>query len=116
VTVIDRDTLRELINAANVLREDDTHLAGRIRILGVGDSILVQEETPKSEVLVRRMPSLESAESFVNLRMQSYERMWDGCGCKVDYHAAWSDGFGDPGRRFRRLEESCAPQWSSSRF
>lgn len=84
---IDRDTLRELIDGADVLREDDTHLAGWIRILGVGDSILVQEETPKGEVLVRRMPSRENADSFVDLRMQSYERMWDGCGCRVDYHA-----------------------------
>jgi len=100
VTAINRDTLQELINAADVLREDDTHLAGWIRILGVGGSILAQEETPKGEVLVRRMPSRQSAESFVNLRMQSYERMWDGCGCKVDYHAAWSDGPGDPGRYF----------------
>jgi hypothetical protein len=98
---IGRDELRELMDAAAVLREDDTHVAGWIRILALGDSILAQEETPKGEVLVRRMPSRQSAESFVNLRMQSYERMWDGCGCKVDYHAAWSDGSGDPDRRFR---------------
>jgi hypothetical protein len=84
---IDRDTLRELIDAAELLREDDTHLAGWIRVLALGGSILVQEETPKGEVLVRRMPSRDSAERFVDLRMQSYERMWNGCGCKVDYHA-----------------------------
>jgi hypothetical protein len=87
VVAVDRDTLRELIDAADVLREDDTHVAGWIRVLAVGDSILVQEETPKGEVLVRRMPSRDSAERFVDLRMQSYERMWDGCGCKVDYFA-----------------------------
>jgi len=91
LVAIDRGTLLELIDAADVLREDDTHLAGWIRILAVGDSILVQEETPKGEVLVRRMPSRESADSFVDLRIQSYERMWDGCGCKVDYYAEWSD-------------------------
>ncbi len=91
LVAIDRDTLRELIDAADVLREDDTHVAGWIRVLAVGDSVLVQEETPKGEVLVRRMASRESADSFVDLRMQSYERMWDGCGCKVDYHAEWND-------------------------
>jgi hypothetical protein len=101
LVAIDRDTLRELIDAADVLREDDTHLAGWIRILALGDSILVQEETPKGEVLVRRMASRESANSFVDLRMQSYERMWDGCGCKVDYYAEGSDGSDDPDRRFR---------------
>lgn len=87
LVAIDRDTLLELIDAADVLREDDTHLAGWIRILALGDSILVQEETPKGEVLVRRMASRESADSFVDLRIQSYERMWDGCGCKIDYYA-----------------------------
>jgi len=107
VVAIDRDTLRELIDAADVLREDDTHLAGWIRVLAVGDSILVQEETPKGEVLVRRMPSRESAERFVDLRMQSYDRMWDGCGCKVDYYAEWSDdvcnlGTNSPSARRRR--------------
>jgi hypothetical protein len=94
---IDRDELRELMDAAAVLREDDTHIAGWIRILALGDSILAQEETPSGEVLVRRMPSRESAGRFVDLRMQSYERMWDGCGCKVDYHAAWSDKACEPG-------------------
>lgn len=107
LVTIDRNTLRELIDAAEVLREDDTHLAGWIRILAVGDSILVQEETPKGEVLVRRMPSRESAERFVGLRIQSYERMWDGCGCKVDYYAEWSDeschlGTDSPGAPRRR--------------
>jgi len=91
LVAIDRDTLRELTDASDVLREDDTHLAGWIRILAFGDLILVQEETPKGEVLVRRMASRESADSFVDLRMQTYERMWDGCGCKVDYFAEWSD-------------------------
>lgn len=87
LVAIDRDALRELTDAADVIREVDTHLAGWIRILALGDSIFVQEETPKGEVLVRRMPSRESANSFVDLRIQSYERMWDGCGCKVDYYA-----------------------------
>lgn len=107
VVAIDRDTLRELIDAADVLREDDTHLAGWIRVLAVGGSILVQEETPKGELLVRRMASRESADSFVDLRMQSYERMWDGCGCKVDYYAEWSSevcnlGSDPPGAPRRR--------------
>ena len=87
LVAIDRGTLLELIDAADVLREEDTHLAGWIRILALGDSILVQEETPKGEVLVRRMPSRECADSFVDLRIQSYERMWDGCGCRIDYYA-----------------------------
>jgi hypothetical protein len=107
VVAIARETLRALVDAAEVLRETDTGLAGWIRILAVGDSILVQEETLKGEVLVRRMASRESAERFVDLRMQSYERMWNGCGCKIDYHAEWNDeachlAEGSPGAVRRR--------------
>jgi len=87
LATIDRDTLSSLLDAAEVLRETDTCLAGWIRVIEIGGSVLVQEETPKGEVLVRRMASRESAERFVDLRMQSYERMWGGCGCRIDYLA-----------------------------
>jgi hypothetical protein len=104
---IDRDTLSTLLDTAQVLCEADTCLAGWIRVLEIGGSILVQEETPKGEVLVRRTASRDSAERFVDLRLQSYERMWDGCGCKVDYYAEWSEevcnlGVDSPSARRRR--------------
>ncbi len=47
---------------------------------------LVQEETPDGQILLRRLGSREAAEEFVEDRLATYERMWDGCGCKVDYH------------------------------
>ncbi len=28
---------------------------------------------------------VEAAQEFVAARLETYERMWDGCGCKVDY-------------------------------
>jgi hypothetical protein len=82
---IDHTTLVDLLEAAEVLRQDDTCISGWIRILSVHAAILVQEETPDRNALVRRMPTIEDAESFVNDRLATYERMWDGCGCKVDY-------------------------------
>lgn len=82
---IDRETLIEILEAAEVLRQDDTCVAGWIRILSVDGVILVQEETPDGNALARRMPSIEDANDFVNDRLGSYERMWDGCGCKINY-------------------------------
>ena len=29
----------------------------------------------------------ETAERFVEDRLSDYERMWDGCGCKIEYHS-----------------------------
>jgi hypothetical protein len=82
---IDRETLIEILETAEVLRQDDTCVAGWIRILSVDGVILVQEETPEGNALTRRMPSIDKANDFVSDRLRSYERMWDGCGCKINY-------------------------------
>jgi hypothetical protein len=79
--------LSDLIEAAELLREEETHFAGRIRVLRVDDRILVQEQEPKSKKLViRAFPSEKEAERFVDDRLSTYDRMWDGCGCKIDYY------------------------------
>jgi len=82
---VDREILVGLLEAAEVLRQDNTFVAGWIRILSVDGVILVQEETPDGNALARRLPSIEDANDFVNDRLASYERMWDGCGCKINY-------------------------------
>ena len=35
--------------------------------------------------LERVVADLEAAGRFVDNRLAAYDRMWDGCGCKVDY-------------------------------
>jgi hypothetical protein len=82
---VDRETLLGLLEAAEILRQDNTCVAGWIRILSVDGAILVQEETPEGNALARRLPSIEDANRFVDDRLGTYERMWDGCGCKINY-------------------------------
>jgi hypothetical protein len=77
--------LESLLTRARALRCESPTLAGPIRILAVGESIMVQEQTPQGQLFLRDMPSLEAAQRFVDDRLATYERMWDGCGCKVDY-------------------------------
>ena len=87
IVVRQPDELSGLIESAELLREDDTHIAGKIRILRVGDRILVQEQEPETRNLIlREFPSQGEAEKFVEDRLETYDRMWDGCGCKIDYH------------------------------
>jgi len=86
IIALDGEILPELLEAAKIIRADDTCVAGWIRILGIEGYFVVQEQTPEGEVLIRRLNSREAAEQFVELRLSSYERMWDGCGCKIDYH------------------------------
>ena len=81
-----REELEDLLAVATIVREEDTCISGMLRILRLQNgTILVQEETPQREVLVRTRPSLEAAQEFISGRLEVYERMWDGCGCKVNY-------------------------------
>jgi hypothetical protein len=79
------DELEGLLETAEIVREEDTCISGMIRILRLKNTVLVQEETPDREIVVRTRPTVEAAAEFVTGRLETYERMWDGCGCKVDY-------------------------------
>ncbi len=79
------DELVELLEEADLVREEDTCISGMIRILRLKDAVLVQEQTPDHEIVIRIRPTVEAAQEFVAARLETYERMWDGCGCKVDY-------------------------------
>jgi hypothetical protein len=38
-------------------------------------------------LLLRKLAGSAAANALVYERLASHERMWDGCGCKVDYYA-----------------------------
>lgn len=84
--VIDTGALEELLAATTTLREVDTGMSGLIRVLAAGDSMLVQEKSDTGEILVRRVADRAAADILVGARLEIYDRMWDGCGCKIDYY------------------------------
>jgi hypothetical protein len=79
--------LDEVLIDFHIIFETDTILSGKIRILQKEDRFFIQETTNKNEILFRRMKNLTEAEELVKQRMEIYEKMWDGCGCKVDYYS-----------------------------
>jgi len=85
VVQICREDLGSLLEAAAVLRSEDTGLSGLCRILSWEGVLLFQEETPRGEVLIREMNSRKAADQLMADRLATYDRMWDGCGCKIDY-------------------------------
>jgi hypothetical protein len=85
ILAVTETELAELLEAAEVLQDQDTLVAGHLRVLDLSGLILVQEETPEGQLLVRLAESVEAAQALVAGRLATYERMWDGCGCKVDY-------------------------------
>jgi hypothetical protein len=36
---------------------------------------------------MRRLSDADEACQFVQRRLEDYERVWDGCGCKIDYYS-----------------------------
>lgn len=72
------EQLNALLDAADLVREENTGVAGPLRVLMLDDVVLVQEQTPQRELLLRTRSTLEEAMEFVDRRLQIYERMWDG--------------------------------------
>ena len=85
---IDEGELAALLASTRQLREADAGLWGKIRLLQLEPTglVLVQEISDKREILVRRFDDASTAEAFIDARLATYERMWDGCGCRVDYY------------------------------
>jgi hypothetical protein len=72
------DQLHAVLDAADLVREENTGVAGPLRVLVLDDVVLVQEQTPQRELLLRTRSTLEEAMEFVDRRLEIYERMWDG--------------------------------------
>ena len=84
--IIDEDVLKLVLESSEILRIEDTHLSNFIRVLKYDEKLFVQETTFKNEILIRKMDSMKDVDSFVQERLDFYERKWDGCGCKIDYY------------------------------
>ena len=69
-----------------VLEIHETGVAGQLVVLRGPTGIAIKEESKSGEFVVRPLDDEKKAEEFVQNRMSTYERMWDGCGCKIDYY------------------------------
>ena len=68
------------------VQKHPTFAAGDLLIVRDDSGLLAVEQPAPDERVIRRLNSLEEAEQFVQQRLKDYERMWDGCGCKIDYY------------------------------
>jgi len=64
----------------------DTYLAGDLVILRGPHGLVALESPRQAERVLRPLADDAVARQFVADRLALYERMWDGCGCKVDYY------------------------------
>ena len=87
VNLITKEEFEVILRKAKIVKEANTIISDVIRILNYNGQFLVQETTLKNEIAVRVMKDKNEAIEFVEKRMETYEKMWDGCGCKVDYYS-----------------------------
>ena len=78
--------LNDLLLKSQIIVEKDTLISDKIRLLKLNNQLILQEKTKKDEYLIRMVKSLKEGEELIKQRMEIYDRMWDGCGCKVDYY------------------------------
>ena len=84
LSVLDWETMA---GAFEEIERHHTVVAGSLVVLRVGDALAAVEQPRPEERVVRRLEGEAAMRAFVRERMEQYERMWDGCGCKVDYYA-----------------------------
>jgi hypothetical protein len=84
--IISESELNELLSQSNIIIEENTYISDRIRLLQFEDDLIIQEKTTKNEYLIRVMKSKKEAEELIKQRLEIYDKMWDGCGCKVEYY------------------------------
>ncbi|NIN72991.1 MAG: hypothetical protein GTO46_13900 [Gemmatimonadetes bacterium] len=76
----------ELAEACEVVERHDTQVAGELLIVRCAGGLAALEQPAAGERVLRRLSDAEEAQRFVQARLEAYERMWDGCGCKIDYY------------------------------
>ena len=83
---IKKEELMILLNRSLILVEKDTYISDKIRLLKYEDELFIQEKSNNDEYLIRFMKTKKEAEEFIKQRLEIYDSMWDGCGCKVQYY------------------------------
>ena len=81
--------IKNLEPEMELLKSVSTGIAGDIKIYNQSDNEnLVIEQDQKNNYYIRLMKS-KHIEEFINERLSIYDKMWDGCGCKVFYEEQW---------------------------
>ena len=86
---IEKKTYEQSNNNDKCVKEVDTNFAGKICLLKAENKLIAREEDGKGSIYFRLMKDEEDFDAFTQDRLVIYDRMWDGCGCKVVYNEIW---------------------------
>lgn len=83
---LSREEWESVSDAFEVVERHNTQLAGDLLIIRVGGELAALEAPSRDARVARLLGGEEEARAFVGRRLEEYERMWDGCGVKVEYY------------------------------
>lgn len=83
---VSKEEVNELLAISKLIIEENTYISDKIRLLEFQSDLLLQEKTTNDEFLIRIINTKKEGEELIKDRLEIYNRMWDGCGCKVDYY------------------------------
>lgn len=83
---LSREEWESVAPAFEVVERHNTQLAGDLLVIRVGETLAALESPSREARVARLLGGEEEARAFVQKRLDEYERMWDGCGVKVEYY------------------------------
>lgn len=85
VARLSSDEWTAVANAFPEMARHGTGLAGDLVIVQVAGGLAAVEAPTDRERAIRYLGDADAARRFVVDRLAQYERMWEGCGCRIDY-------------------------------
>ena len=86
--VITLEEMAELSQELDTLERHGTLGEGSLLAATWRDLLLAVEQPKADEYTLRKFADRRELDLFLQRRLEQYERMWDGCGCRIDYYEA----------------------------
>jgi hypothetical protein len=83
---LSEDEWRALEPKVRVRESHDTGQGGALLVVEAPRTLAAVEIPSPGKRVIRPLAGDEEARAFVAERLDTYERMWNGCGCRIDYY------------------------------
>ena len=83
LTPVEREEAEALLE---VVKIPGSGFVGGPTLVRLGDRLAALERAlPDEEWVLRPLADEDDARAFLARRREEHDRMWDGCGCRIDY-------------------------------
>jgi hypothetical protein len=86
IVPLDEEAWAAIAPGLEVSERHETFVAGELLLVRTPSGLAAVERPEEGRRVVRPLGDPARARAFVRARLAAYERMWDGCGCRVAYY------------------------------